>query len=174
MQYTKLQLFWSSRRSGRHLFLLGLALLALSPAWAAADAASPQANAADPEGVFPSQVILASFAANSVDGEIVVAWDTELEQFNSGFNLYRAVHGTSQFARVNGDLIPSLVQQGPGSAAYEFVDGSVTAGTTYDYRLESIDFQALPTYQGLITVEATASQPPQVSHRVFLPFVVNQ
>ena len=42
---------------------------------------------------------------------------------------------------------------------------------TYDYRLESVDLQALPTYHGQITVEATANQVPQLEHRVFLPFV---
>jgi hypothetical protein len=173
MQHTKTQTFLPSRRRSRAWFLLGLAFLLVFPAWAAADAASPSSNPSDPDNVYPSQVILASFAASSADGEILVAWNTETELFNSGFNLYRSVHATNQFVRVNDDLIPSLVQQGPGSAAYEFADGSVTVGTTYDYWLESIDFQALPTYQGLITVEAAANHPPQMAHRVFLPFVVN-
>ena len=171
MQNTKVLARARGREKG--LFLLGLALLLLSPAWAAGHAASPQNNASDPDGVYPSEVVLASFAANSSGVGIVVAWETATEQFNSGFNLYRSVHGTNQFLRVNDDLIPSQVQQGPGSAAYEVTDASVTPGTTYDYWLESIDFQALPTYHGLITVESTIPQPSQMAHRVFLPFVVH-
>lgn len=171
MQYTKLQSFWSARQGTRSLLLLALALLLLAPTWVAADADSPQGNPSAPEGVHPSQVVLASFTANPVDSRIVVEWNTETEQFNSGFNLYRAVHGTNLFVRVNEGLIPSQVQQGPGSGTYELVDAAVTAGTRYDYWLESIDFQSMPTYHGLITVEATSNQPVQRMHLAFLPFV---
>lgn len=168
MKYKKAQI---SRLPG--LFLLLIALFQFSSGLAIADDSAARDVPSNPQGVYPSQVTLDSFSAETDSGDIVVAWSTEIEQFNSGFNLCRAVHGTHQFVRLNAGLIPSQVQAGPGQAAYRFTDTAVVAGTIYDYRLESVDFQALPTYHGQVTVEATVIQPPQMNHRVFLPFVVN-
>jgi hypothetical protein len=103
-----------------------------------------------------------------------LAWKSEIETYNQGFNLYRAEAGIPAFTRVNADLIPSQATEVITSAVYEFTDTSVSAGVTYDYYIESIDMQALPTQHGSATVQVPQNgtgPSSDYSERVFLPFI---
>jgi hypothetical protein len=153
------------------LSFLWIALLLLTPCLVAADAALPQGPVID--GVYLSEVTLDSFTATWAGSQVMVDWKTEVERYNAGFNLYRAVHDTHPFIRLNRALIPSQAL-GPGGAVYEFGDACGAAGTEYDYWLESVDIQGLPRYLGTISAQPAAGDPaasPGQPCRVLLPQV---
>lgn len=125
------------------------------------------------QGVPASQVTLASFSGEVVGSQVTILWATETEINNQGFNLYRSGPPGQPFVRINGDLIPSQAQGGPGGAAYQFGDTPPETGTI-EYRLESLDGQGLTIYLGAVTVELSApNSPPQsvFSQRLFLPLI---
>ncbi len=158
----------------RILLFVWIVLLLVVPGLVQADSTPAAQEPNSIAGVFPSECKIASFAATMENDQVVVRWETEVEQYVKGFNLYRAPHDTGTFVKVNADLVPSKVEQGPGSAGYQFLDASVVSGQSYDYWLESIDFQALPTYQGTTTIKVVPGRSPQpANHHIFLPFVTN-
>ena len=110
MKHKKVQF---SRLPG--LSLLWIALFLLSSGLVVADPAFAQGNALQSaRASIPPRWFWLLSPPRRRGARSRVAWSTEIEQFNSGFNLYRAVHGTNQFIRLNGGLIPSQVQQGTG------------------------------------------------------------
>ena len=118
--------------------------------------------------IIPTQVVTTYFEAVVVDGKVVLTWETEIEQNNQGFDLYR--HEGGPFIRLNQDLIPS---KGPEGALYEFVDSSVVAGTEYHYWIESVDRYGFRENQGDLVIEVQYLGPgPVSSHSVFLPLVL--
>lgn len=108
----------------------------------------------------PTAVKLLSFTATPQAGHILLAWETATEWDTVGFNLYRREMGTDAYARINASPIPSL---GPEGGAYTFADAGVTAGVTYEYLLEDVDWGG-----------RTAQHGPKVAtalYTAFLPLV---
>jgi hypothetical protein len=147
--------------------ILCVALLWTAPHLAVADAARSEGGPIA-EGVYIGEVVLASFAATAAPGQIVLGWETEIELNNRGFNLYRVQQHSYELIKLNSALIASQASGGQG-AAYEFVDTSGMPGSRYDYLLESVDMQGLPTYLSTTTAQVPAEG--QVSFRAFLPMV---
>lgn len=120
----------------------------------------------------PLAVTLTSFEAMARAEDVVVRWETATETNNLGFNLYRATSPSEERIRLNDEMIPSQAPGG-GGASYEWVDGNVTAATTYYYWLETIDlagnrevhgpstaqFPTVPTAVSLSTLNVTDSTP---------------
>ena len=100
----------------------------------------------------PLAVALASFEATPQSDHVLVAWETESEINNRGFNLYRATTPTGPQQQLNAALIPS---QSPGSGqgyAYTYDDLAVQPGQTYWYWLEDLDLSGATTLHGPVSV----------------------
>ena len=86
----------------------------------------------------PLPVELSQFSAKYVNSEVVIAWTTESELDNAGFNIYRSTSRTKKFQRINPKLI-----QGAGTTGqrtqYQFIDKTAKPVVAYYYRLEDID-----------------------------------
>jgi hypothetical protein len=121
--------------------------------------------------IIPTQVVTASFEAVVVDGKVVLTWETETEQNNQGFDLFR--HEGGPFIRLNQDLIPSKVSEGSEGASYMFVDSSAVAGTEYNYWIESVDRYGFRENQGHLVIEVQYSEPGAISNVIFLPLVLS-
>jgi subtilisin family serine protease len=77
-------------------------------------------------------VTLARFEALSTPDGVQVAWETSDETQHSHFDIYRSEGMGGAFAKVN----PAPIT---GDGSYAFVDGGVTDGVEYRYRLEAVD-----------------------------------
>lgn len=96
-------------------------------------------------------VELSSFTANSVRNEVTLNWRTVSELNNSGFEIERAVNGTTNWSKVgfvsgNGTTNSEM--------SYTFKDAGLAKGT-YGYRLKQIDFNGNYKYyqlSGLVSV----------------------
>ncbi len=96
-------------------------------------------------------VTLASFQAEWVDNQVVIAWDTVSEIDNLGFNLYRSQSPDELGALITTQMVPS---QSPGSTqgfSYSVVDSDVTSGNTYWYTLEDLDMSGVATLHGPVS-----------------------
>ncbi len=100
----------------------------------------------------PQAVTLASFEAAAQADHVLVTWQTVSELENAGFNLYRTTAANPPAAA---DLLVYVPSQGPGSTqgfAYSHQDYAVTAGQTYWYWLEAVDFNGATTLHGPVSV----------------------
>ncbi len=96
-------------------------------------------------------VDLASFTANTVRNEVNLSWRTVSELNNSGFDIERAVNGTTNWSKVgfvsgNGTTNSEM--------SYTFKDAGLAKGT-YGYRLKQIDYNGNYKYYqlaGLVNV----------------------
>lgn len=96
-------------------------------------------------------VELASFTANSIRNEVTLNWRTVSELNNSGFDIERAVSGTTNWSKVgfvtgNGTTNSEM--------SYSFKDAGLVKGT-YSYRLKQIDYNGNYKYYqlaGLVSV----------------------
>lgn len=102
---------------------------------------------------------------------VLVKWETQTEFNLRGFNILRAESEDGVKAQVNGQLVQA--KQVPGSmevAAYEFLDGTGTVGTTYYYWLEALDTSGETEQFGPVIGTALFPVGPQgAPYRVFLP-----
>lgn len=100
---------------------------------------------------YQEPVELMSFAAIPGDGEVTLNWATATESNNASFEIGRRASASEGFA-----TIASL--PGAGNSAttryYSWVDENVSNGTTYWYRLTSVDVNGSPQVQGSV-VSAT-------------------
>ncbi len=170
---------WARGRTGRRIAVGGLALLVTVVVagqvlgWWPAILDNLQGTAGT-QGVYPADVRLAYFNVSVVNGQAVIEWATEVETHNQGFNLYRALEGDPAFVQVNGELIASQATEITPNATYRFIDPAVQATATYEYRIESIDMQSLPTYLASATVHVPTSNADPSSgnlSRVYLPSI---
>jgi hypothetical protein len=84
-------------------------------------------------------VIAGLLAFTSWQGsQLTVLWATESELDIIGFNLYRAESADGDYVKVNDSLIPPAADPFIGGE-HRYVDGNVTWGVTYYYKLETID-----------------------------------
>jgi hypothetical protein len=93
---------------------------------------------------------LISFFASPGAGEVILAWRTEAEIDNAGFNIYRSDSEGKEFAKINGSLISANGSPTQG-ALYEFVDTNVQNRKTYYYKLEDIDLNGISTMHGPVS-----------------------
>ncbi len=114
-------------------------------------------------GVIP--VELTSFAANSVNGKVVLDWSTATETNNSGFAIERSSDNTSfeQISFVSGN----------GSSTekhnYSFTDASAVTGK-YFYRLKQVDFDGSVSFSNTVEVEVGVPAEFSISQNYPNPF----
>ncbi len=111
-------------------------------------------------------VELNRLSADSRDGIVYLHWVTESEINNAGFDVLRRLSGDGDFLPVatysqNADL-HSKSENGTSATPneYDFIDNTVTPGTSYEYRLRSVDLDGIAQELAL-TVNVTASELPQ-------------
>lgn len=68
-----------------------------------------------------------------------IEWATETEYDTAGYNIYRSDLPVGEFTQINDQLIPSQADPASG-ASYSYTDENVTAGETYYYKLEDVEF----------------------------------
>ena len=124
-------------------------------------------------------VTLAWFTATGGDGQVLIEWETASEINNIGFNLWRSTSETGDYARLNDSLIPSQALGSVIGAYYSYTDSDVINGTTYYYKLESVDVNGHAEFYGPISAtpgaQPTATPPPAPTptpHRVYLPVIL--
>jgi len=93
---------------------------------------------------------LSSFTAIAQNREVILAWSTESETENAGFNIYRATVEDGEYIKINDALLPAKGTSIEG-ASYEFVDKDVKNRKTYYYKLEDIDLNGTSTMHGPVS-----------------------
>jgi hypothetical protein len=93
---------------------------------------------------------LATFSASPGAQEVILAWSTESEIDNAGFNIYRADSENGAYTKINASIIAAQGYSTLGGY-YEFVDTGVKNRTTYYYKLEDIDLNGVSTLHGPIS-----------------------
>ncbi len=103
-------------------------------------------------GGFIVPVELTSFAANSINGSVVLNWSTATETNNMGFEVERSSDNVtfSTVAFVNGYGTVTETKN------YTYTD-NVSAGT-YSYRLKQVDFDGSFAYSQTVEVDLTPSE----------------
>jgi hypothetical protein len=118
-------------------------------------------------------VTLTSFTAVGGDGQVLLEWETASEINNIGFNLWRSTSETGSYVKLNASLIPSQALGSVVGAYYSYTDSDVINGTTYYYKLESVDTNGSSEFHGPITAtpegQPTATPTP---YRVYLPLAL--
>ena len=97
-------------------------------------------------------VTLSAFYATMMEDKVVVEWQTQTEQSNLGWDIYRSSKKDGEYTKVNATKIA-----GAGTSTephtYQFVDENVEASNTYFYYLENIDFEGRRHKSHLIQVK---------------------
>ena len=91
----------------------------------------------------PSKISLSSFKATPSNRKVILNWQTESENNNTGFNIWRA----ERFKKINQELIASRGTETIG-AEYDFVDEWVLNGKRYFYWLENVDTNGISSFHG--------------------------
>lgn len=100
-------------------------------------------------------VTISSFSAKWQGSSVVVNWRTGSELNNVGFNILRSTSANGTFTKVN--YTPAQFGSIAG-ASYAFTDSAVTPGTTYYYRLQSVDTSGkVDTYSQTVSAQAPAT-----------------
>jgi hypothetical protein len=94
-------------------------------------------------------IALSRFDAVKMAGKVLIAWKTETEIDNAGFNIYRAEAENGAYVKINESLIPAGGSAAQG-AAYSFMDDTVKIWKTYYYKLEDIDLNGSSAMHGPI------------------------
>ena len=85
----------------------------------------------------PAPVMLSHFSANRTDAGVVLAWVTQSELDNAGFNILRSQTRQGPFVKVN----PTLIS-GAGTTAerhtYTWTDTTTKPNVVYYYRIEDV------------------------------------
>jgi hypothetical protein len=89
-------------------------------------------------------VTLVYFRASSASNGVLLEWETASELDNPGFYVNRSLSQNSGYTRVS-DFIPTSGEPLLGGY-YQFIDTNVVNGTTYWYKLESIDTQSISEF----------------------------
>lgn len=96
----------------------------------------------------PTYVSLGWFEAIGRDNSVTVRWKTECEVNIAWFNLYRSTSEAGPYTnKVNDSVIWGLGTSSRGRE-YKYVDLNVVNGTTYYYKLESVEFSGRSTWYG--------------------------
>jgi len=92
---------------------------------------------------------LSSFTAKPKSNEVILAWATESEIDNAGFNIYRSESEDGEYIKINA-LIPAQGSTTQG-ATYNFTDENVKNRETYFYKLEDVDLNGTATSHGPVS-----------------------
>lgn len=133
----------------KRLSHLWLTLLALSLAITAAQGVTPRPAAA--------AVTLLYFRATPGDGQVLIEWATASELDNVGFYVQRLNTQTNNYQRISESFTPAYT--GFSGGEYDYTDKNLVNGTTYTYRLESIDTSYQSDYSNPVTVVPVGPQP---------------
>jgi hypothetical protein len=98
----------------------------------------------------PTVIQLSSFNAAPSYKKVSIAWTTEAEIDNAGFNLYRATAENGEYVKINAALISARGSATQG-ASYEFIDKDVRNRKAYYYKLEDIDLNGTATIHGPVS-----------------------
>lgn len=115
----------------------------------------------------PLAVALSDFVVLPQRNSVLVAWESESEVQNLGFNLYRRLEPDGERERLNDKLIPSQAIGSSGGASYEYLDQEVATGKTYSYWLETVASSGRVQQHGPVRVTV-----PARSLRHHLPLMV--
>ena len=85
----------------------------------------------------PTFVVVSGFQAFAESDGVRLSWQTAAESRTVGFNLWRALAGTTDFNRVNDHLLLALLHH-PQGGFYQYLDTTAQPGTRYSYRLEEV------------------------------------
>jgi biopolymer transport protein ExbB len=95
-------------------------------------------------------VELSYFRAKPLNSAVLLAWATQTELDNEGFNILRGEEQDGEYLRISPYLIPARGLAGFG-AEYSYTDYDVENGVTYYYLLEDIDFYGKSTLHGPVS-----------------------
>jgi hypothetical protein len=98
-----------------------------------------------------TMVTLRSFKALPAGTRVILAWLTESEHDNTGYNLYRAESADGPYEKINDMLIPATASEGRG-AFYMYSDSGLDRKTRYYYTLEDVDTQGQGVQYGPVDV----------------------
>jgi hypothetical protein len=92
---------------------------------------------------------------SSKPNRVLLEWTTASEVNTAGFNLYRSENKEGPFAKVNNQIIPASIDPVLGGK-YQYEDSGVTAGHTYYYQLEDVEYSGATTRHGPIVATASS------------------
>ena len=107
-------------------------------------------------------VKLQAFTARPFSGAVRLEWETASELENLGFHVYRGLSGSGPWTRLNTSLISGLGSSAVGRS-YSWLDGGLTNGVRYFYRLEDVDSRSKVTSHGPVSAvpDAALADPTQ-------------
>jgi hypothetical protein len=115
-----------------------------------------------------SAVTLIYFDAIPDDGEVLLQWETATELDNAGFYIQRGSTRNGNYQRISGFL--PTESDGLSGASYEYTDEDVVNGTTYWYRLESVDYANTSEFSEPVSaVPGLAETPTETATRTSTP-----
>ena len=117
----------------------------------------------------PLAVLVESFSATQVGGQVLLAWQTVSEIGHLGFNVYRGPAEQGPWTQVNDALIPSPSPGSTGGNAYELLDPIALLPDVTWYRLEAVAVDGGVSDAGLASLEQGATTP-----KLWLPLVVHE
>ncbi|MDP3149641.1 MAG: T9SS type A sorting domain-containing protein [Ignavibacteria bacterium] len=95
-------------------------------------------------------VEMTAFSANSINGNVELAWKTATEKNNNGFDVERK--------SANSDFVKIGFVKGNGTttnfSSYSFTDKNINANSAYSYRLKQVDFDGTFFYSNVVNVSA--------------------
>jgi hypothetical protein len=103
-------------------------------------------------------VELMRFEASPRDSSVELTWRTGSELYNLGFHLYRSLTEEGPYERVTAAVIPGLGSS-PEGASYRWVDGGLTNGVTYFYKLEDVETTGRTEQHGPVSATPQATPP---------------
>lgn len=100
----------------------------------------------------PTAAEVVSFVAKWRASAVQVKWTTGSELALVGFNLWRS-EGKNEYQKLNSQLIPAQNPGGITSAKYQYHDAAVTAGKTYNYKLQVLHLNASTDWTDSVRVQ---------------------
>ena len=99
---------------------------------------------------------LSSFTAKSVNGTVELAWTTESEINNAGFNLYKSEDDIN-YEKVNVSLIGGAINSSTPNS-YSFTDTEVKVNAKYYFKLEDVSTSGETNLHGSVSVITTEKE----------------
>lgn len=99
-------------------------------------------------------VELVDFNGTERNGGVQLYWQTSSEVNNNGFNVERRLAGSADEWATLGFVKGAGNTTSPKN--YDYFDGAVVPGTTYEYRLRQVDFDGTESFSAIVEVAITA------------------
>ena len=101
----------------------------------------------------PTNIVLSAFSAEPAENGILIQWTTETEPNNAGFNIFRSQNESSDYLKINENLIPARGNAMSG-ASYSYLNMLHEAGNYY-YKLQSVSLTGDTSFYGPVSVVLT-------------------